>query len=990
MAFDYDKERTTKTNHRLKLLGKPWFLIILWIGWTGLMVFPTSYLTSAIRSIIVWLNVNNYGLLNGQITQTEILKQGWSLSNLTNFSMMKIVPVLFFPVLFILSILLVSTLWKTWIKNKDTNKNQYGNDRLTSEREVLRQYPQVSDRGYEFKGYGGVPVHHTVPTTREFITSHPLKYINSYLLPQVGRVGQKLPWVGDKIKQLVPDARAVHGFYAIDQTTVNSLIVGITRSGKGETLVMPLVDLLSRAKMKSSMVVNDPKGELYQMSYETLRKRGYNVQVLNIQKTDFSMSYNPLQNIINYAKEGYYDEVQQEVNTLSSSIYVDPNAKDKFWQNSSINLLNSLVLAIIDYAKRNNRWDEVTMDNVLHMMTNLGGQEVGVNSDGDIVLTQDEAEEQGIEYRPNDERFQAIATKPKLIVYFEKLDELNAREPSPFRQMAHDYFAQSKFAGDETSGNIYSSAMEGNKIYQQTNIAKLTSLNSVNFESIGFPRMFKIKMPEFYRFHTAIVTFETTSGKRIESRTQLIDSIGMLNYAVKEKLPNNFVIKLSFNFHKNPIDMQDDVIILNGYKEYSRSGFGNKLVKKDPYTHEPLLKKIRLTIQGNKLKGKPTEMKMDYSESPVALFMVTPPNNPSYNQLPAFAIDQIFNTIYNAASNNGRKSFNRVHFILDEFGNLPTIAHMDTKVSIGLGQNMLFDIVVQNLEQLKINYSADQAATIESNCANLLYILTESKDTARSISERIGKQTVSVETVSGQATNINSVNISNQYVAQDILSPTELMRFMGGEMVVLRSVYRQDQKGRSVSAMPIFDHGKTEMIYRYKFLTDEFNDKTTLSDIGIKALHQTLDLATLRINYDDAYQQLIHNEPKKLADVIGDSQMIKEAVETPIFKDFSNPDMNDIHTVGSDLPMDAVLNDLDLQDEEFLKRVMDLLALELQALSPEELNARITQQLFDDTANWWKHDRHNNWDYIGELFKNHDAELQLFKDSLESMKERRG
>ena len=73
------------------------------------------------------------------------------------------------------------------------------------------------------------------------------------------------------------------------------------------------------------MLVNDSKGELYQMSYETLRKRGYEVEVLNIQNPDFSMSYNPLQQIIDYAKDGYYDETQQAVNSLSSSIYVDPN-----------------------------------------------------------------------------------------------------------------------------------------------------------------------------------------------------------------------------------------------------------------------------------------------------------------------------------------------------------------------------------------------------------------------------------------------------------------------------------------------------------------------------------------------------------------------------------------------------------------------------------------------------------------------------------------
>ena len=51
----------------------------------------------------------------------------------------------------------------------------------------------------------------------------------------------------------------------------------------------------------------------------------------------------------------------------------------------------------------------------------------------------------------------------------------------------------------------------------------------------------------------------------------------------------------------------------------------------------------------------------------------------------------------------------------------------------------MFDIVVQNLEQLQIHYNEQEAKTIESNCSNILYILTNSTTTAESISKRIGE-----------------------------------------------------------------------------------------------------------------------------------------------------------------------------------------------------------------------------------------------------------
>lgn len=72
----------------------------------------------------------------------------------------------------------------------------------------------------------------------------------------------------------------------VDESTQNSAVIGTSRSGKGELLVFPMIDINSRASAKPNLVINDPKGELYTASYETLRKRGYRVEVLNILESD--------------------------------------------------------------------------------------------------------------------------------------------------------------------------------------------------------------------------------------------------------------------------------------------------------------------------------------------------------------------------------------------------------------------------------------------------------------------------------------------------------------------------------------------------------------------------------------------------------------------------------------------------------------------------------------------------------------------------------
>lgn len=52
-----------------------------------------------------------------------------------------------------------------------------------------------------------------------------------------------------------------------------------------------------------------PKESLQQVSKETLEKRGYETHILNLVNPDLSMSYNPLQLVIEAYKKGDYESV---------------------------------------------------------------------------------------------------------------------------------------------------------------------------------------------------------------------------------------------------------------------------------------------------------------------------------------------------------------------------------------------------------------------------------------------------------------------------------------------------------------------------------------------------------------------------------------------------------------------------------------------------------------------------------------------------------
>src|SRR5699024_2332794 len=90
----------------------------------------------------------------------------------------------------------------------------------------------------------------------------------------------------------------------IDDAPVHTKVIGITRSGKGETFVVPMIDVQSRASDKPSMVVNDPKGELAAAAYKTLTERRREMDVFNLIQHDMSMAFNPLQLVIDSWKKG--------------------------------------------------------------------------------------------------------------------------------------------------------------------------------------------------------------------------------------------------------------------------------------------------------------------------------------------------------------------------------------------------------------------------------------------------------------------------------------------------------------------------------------------------------------------------------------------------------------------------------------------------------------------------------------------------------------
>lgn len=93
-------------------------------------------------------------------------------------------------------------------------------------------------------------------------------------------------------------------------------IIAATRLGKTTQYVIPTILSFARAKNKRSMLISDPKGEIYRITAETLRNYGYKVKLINFRDAAHSEYWNPLTYIFCMYEEAY--NLENEIETIQT------------------------------------------------------------------------------------------------------------------------------------------------------------------------------------------------------------------------------------------------------------------------------------------------------------------------------------------------------------------------------------------------------------------------------------------------------------------------------------------------------------------------------------------------------------------------------------------------------------------------------------------------------------------------------------------------
>ncbi len=149
----------------------------------------------------------------------------------------------------------------------------------------------------------------------------------------------------------------------VDNGEYHNLVIGSTGSGKTETIVKPMVNLL--AKRGESMIITDPKGELYKYCGSYLKEQGYNIIVLNFRDPQNGNAWNPLTLPYRYYKKGDVDKATELLDDVALNILSDAKSKDPFWEKSAADYFSGLALGLFIDAKE----EEVNLNSINYMST---------------------------------------------------------------------------------------------------------------------------------------------------------------------------------------------------------------------------------------------------------------------------------------------------------------------------------------------------------------------------------------------------------------------------------------------------------------------------------------------------------------------------------------------------------------------------------------------------------------------------------------------
>ncbi|MEU9167872.1 type IV secretory system conjugative DNA transfer family protein [Streptomyces sp. NPDC048420] len=615
------------------------------------------------------------------------------------------------------------------------------------------------------------------------------------------------------------------GAYVVDTAPVNTMVLAITRAGKGQTYIEPVIDMWSREKKPSNMVINDPKGELLVKNYVPLVTRGFEpvqFNLINSMKTDI---YNPLGLAADAAREGNFTKCALYVENIAGIFFPLDGGEDPVWPNAANNAFKRAAYGLIDFyleeerelrgaaavlnmdpalleQKLDDLWGKVTLYNCYQLFVQMSSKKIK-NPEAELEKRVKAGEFENNEDALAEEQEKAAAQafmwegkadQDMLSLYFNASEELPRNNMRTLVGNAHNAL-RSMAGAEKMLASVYGIAITAMSFFTDPTISTLTSgkpSQNTDLAGLSFPRRLGVRFAPNYVKRDHLVgqqavwsayadpMFTDNLGADFEHE-EIVGREGWARYNFKGKFPGDeawlklelvnpqtkmLVRTFYFSFTKNY------QVSLNGRHYVVEPVTGKKIVKNGVMRElkpvreggtrdgkilsfqagDTLYPDSRLDFSGG---GNPekvsyqaraiTQTLSRYSESPKALFLVTPPHLMKYAKLILILVKQLFDVSADQAymTKSNQKPLYRTRFMLDELGNLQSegkgIDGFETMLSIGLGQEQQFTLILQTLQQLRDVYGESVDKIVQGNTSNIVFLKSTDDSMIETLEKMSGK-----------------------------------------------------------------------------------------------------------------------------------------------------------------------------------------------------------------------------------------------------------
>lgn len=610
------------------------------------------------------------------------------------------------------------------------------------------------------------------------------------------------------------------GAYIVDTQPVNTMVLAITRAGKGQTVIEPTIDMWTREAEPNNMVINDPKGELLVKFYVRATVRGFRVvqfNLINAMKTDI---YNPLSLAAEAAREGDFTKCAMYVENIAEVFFPLDGGDDPVWPNAANNAFKRAAYGLIDYyleeekqmrldAERmgldeallttriDQMWGKCTLYNCYRLFTSLTSKKLknplvefkarAKNGDFDQLHDDEDpnalpANREPLTDEEFNERKEQVVIESSLWEDKPEADLLtlffNATAALPVNGMRQlisnaNEALRSMAGAEKMLSSVYGIAITAMSFFADPTISTLTSgtpSQNVDLGGLSFPRRFGVRFDaeylERYSLKAMQAQWDAFEDKKFEKplgkdfyHEDLITREGWAMCYFKGKFDKD-VAYLRLRI----VNPQNGFLIFTYYFEFKKSyqmSLDGRHYVTDPVLGTKIVKDGRLTelrmattpggekrwkrgkttykrtkivdILDNPVKQEvsvPTIIRtqVHYSDQPKIVFLVTPPHLMKYAKLILILIKQLvdlnFDKSYMTKSN--QKPLYKTRYMLDELGNLQSeghgISNFQTMLSIGLGQDQQFTLILQTLQQLRDVYGDSVDKIVQGNTSNIVFL----------------------------------------------------------------------------------------------------------------------------------------------------------------------------------------------------------------------------------------------------------------------------